>query len=297
MSLTSTIKFICSHPLNCDQPVQAVARFARWQVASRLLRSQEFVFPWVNGSKFRVRNGQTGLTGNIYTGLHEFEEMAFLLHFLRPADLFVDIGANVGSYTILAGAAVGSRCIAFEPVPATFASLVENVRLNHIESSAECVNVAVGDKDGTITFTSDADTVNHVVANNERTSAAVDVPVRTLDAVLEGRRPALLKIDVEGYETPAIAGGRGTLAGDDPMAVIMELNGSGDRYGFNEGSLLQTMFGQGFGAFRYHPMTRSLEQLSAKNALAGNTIFVRGLESVAARLRDAPRFHVSGRQI
>src|SRR4051812_11613752 len=143
--------------------------------------------------------------------------MAFLLHFLRPADLFVDIGANVGSYTILAGAAVGSNCIAFEPVPATFAALVENVRLNHIDSRADCINAAVGDTEGTITFTSDADTVNHVVASNERTSAALDVPVHTLDGVLQGKRPALLKIDVEGYETPAIAGARQTIAGEDPM--------------------------------------------------------------------------------
>jgi hypothetical protein len=36
-------------------------------------------------------------TGNLYVGLHEFEEMAFLLHFLRRGDLFADVGANVGS--------------------------------------------------------------------------------------------------------------------------------------------------------------------------------------------------------
>jgi len=48
----------------------------------------------VNGSKFLVKTGETGLTGNIYTGLHEFPDMGFLLHFLRAEDLFVDIGAN-----------------------------------------------------------------------------------------------------------------------------------------------------------------------------------------------------------
>lgn len=53
----------------------------------------------------------TGATGNIYVGLHEFEDMAFLLHVLRRTDLFVDVGANIGSYTILAGGAAGAKLL------------------------------------------------------------------------------------------------------------------------------------------------------------------------------------------
>jgi hypothetical protein len=58
------------------------------------------------------------LTGNLYAGLHEFSEMGFLLHLLRQNDLFVDVGANLGSYTVLASAVCQARNIAFEPVPA-----------------------------------------------------------------------------------------------------------------------------------------------------------------------------------
>ena len=43
-----------------------------------------------------------GVTGNVYCGLHDFAEMSFMLHLLRAGDLFADIGANVGSYTVLA---------------------------------------------------------------------------------------------------------------------------------------------------------------------------------------------------
>jgi hypothetical protein len=42
------------------------------------------------------------MSGNIYAGLHEFGDMAFVLHFLRAGDLFADVGANIGSYTVLA---------------------------------------------------------------------------------------------------------------------------------------------------------------------------------------------------
>lgn len=44
----------------------------------------------------------TGATGNWYCGLQEYEDMSFVLHALRPGDLFVDVGANIGSYSILA---------------------------------------------------------------------------------------------------------------------------------------------------------------------------------------------------
>ena len=55
-----------------------------------------------------------GATGNIYCGLHDFEEMSFLMHFLRAGDVFADVGVNVGAYSMLA-ASVGARAIAFEP--------------------------------------------------------------------------------------------------------------------------------------------------------------------------------------
>ena len=62
----------------------------------------------------------TGITGNIYAGLHEFADMAFVLHFLRGRRPVRRCGrANVGSYTILVSGVVGCRTIAFEPDPIT----------------------------------------------------------------------------------------------------------------------------------------------------------------------------------
>ena len=80
MSLLNTVKFITTHPLNRGHKLKSSSRFAKWQIGSRLV-SGAIVYDWVNGSKFLVKTGETGLTGNIYTGLHEFADMAFLLHF------------------------------------------------------------------------------------------------------------------------------------------------------------------------------------------------------------------------
>ena len=96
--LAHVARFISNHPLTCDHRAEAFLRFAHWQITARL--NDEVIIPWIEGTRLAVKRGMTGATGNIYTGLHDFPEMAFLLHFLRPGDLFYDVGANVGSYTV-----------------------------------------------------------------------------------------------------------------------------------------------------------------------------------------------------
>ena len=106
-SILSTFRFIATHPLSSKRPLRALCRYGRWQIESRL--RPEVEFRWIEGSKLIARNGMTGATGNIYCGLHEFTDMAFVLHLLRPDDLFVDVGANIGSYTVLASSVCEAR--------------------------------------------------------------------------------------------------------------------------------------------------------------------------------------------
>ena len=108
----------------------------------------------------------TGATGNIYVGLQEFEDMAFTAHFLRETDLFVDIGANIGSYTIIAGSFSGCRVISIEPIPSTFEYLVNNLKLNGLEELVEAVNLGVGSKADKLVFSIEQDTVNHVITSD-----------------------------------------------------------------------------------------------------------------------------------
>lgn len=291
MSLIDLMRFVTSHPLNRDHKLRSIVRLAKWQIASRLVPGA-VVYDWVNGSKFLVRRGETGLTGNIYGGLHEFSDMGFLLHFLRKDDLFIDVGANVGSYTILACAAVGSRGIAFEPVPSTYARLVENLRLNHLEERVRTINKGVGARPGSISFTSDGDTTNHVLVRGERRNGAVTVEVTSLDAALREDTPAMIKIDVEGYETPVLEGAQETLRKSTLQAVIIELNGSGHRYGFDEEKILHMMLDHGFQACSYDPLVRDLLNLKCKNLSSANTLFVRNTMLVAERLRSSPKVSV-----
>ncbi len=264
MSFIKTIRFITNHPLNRGHKLRSIIRFAKWQVGSRLVPGA-IVYNWINDSKFLVKTGETGLTGNIYTGLDEFPDMAFLLHFLRVEDLFLDIGANVGSYTILACSVIGARGIAFEPVPSTYHRLIENMRLNHLDEKVKCINNGVGAQKESFIFTSDNDTTNHVLASGEYCSKAVTVEMTSLDFALQGESPVLIKIDVEGFETPVLEGAHETLQKQTLHSVIMELNGSGSRYGFDESQILELMKDYGFETYSYNPFERTLINLEGKN--------------------------------
>ena len=294
MSAFSLLSFIINHPLNKGDTIGALSRFAKWQLGSRLTNCM-IVYDCVNGSKFFVRTGETGLTGNIYTGLHEFTDMAFLLHVLRDDELFVDVGANVGSYTILACSALAARGFAIEPVPTTYRRLADNIRLNRIEERVQCFNIGIGREPGFVKFTSDLDTVNHALAENEESANAVDVEVLTLDAVLKDAQPSLIKIDVEGFETPVLEGASKVLENTELHSVIMELNGSGSRYGYDETRILEMMFDHGFKTYSYNPFDRVLINLNGKNLMSGNTLFVRNETNVSKRLKAAPKVTVHGK--
>ena len=296
MSIFNTLKFIINHPINKDNKLNSIIRFALWQMGSRLVTG-DIVYNWVNGTKFLVRTGETGLTGNIYTGLHEFSDMAFLLHVLRPDDLFVDIGANVGSYTILASGARGAHCYAFEPIPKTYSRLIDNLSINHLENKVTSYNIGLGEKPGIISFTGEMDTMNHVISYQESTKNTIEVEVSTLDIILKDRQPAVIKIDVEGYETPVLEGALITLKKTSLHSIIMELNGSGNRYGYDENQILEMMLDHGFKTYTYNPMNRILINLKGKNISSGNTIFIREESLVLEKLRTSSKFKIHDKNI
>jgi hypothetical protein len=113
-----TLRHFLNHPLGRRNRLGTLMRILRWQIGSRALGTAVAV-PFVDGTRLLIRAGMHGATGNVYVGLMEYEDMAFVLHLLRKDDAFLDVGANVGVYSILA-AGRGANVLAIEPVPATY---------------------------------------------------------------------------------------------------------------------------------------------------------------------------------
>jgi hypothetical protein len=85
MNMLRSLHFLWNHPLNRHDRLAALSRFLRWQIGSRLLPGP-IVYSWIGGARVLIRRGETGMTGNLYAGLHEFADMAYLLHVLRAGD-------------------------------------------------------------------------------------------------------------------------------------------------------------------------------------------------------------------
>ena len=221
--------------------------------------------------------------------------MAFVLHALRPGDVFFDVGANVGTYTVLAAKVAGASVVAVEPVPSTFESLFGNVEINRIGGLVDARNGGLSAEPGELIFTGSLDTTNHVVQADEPGFAdAVTVPVTTFDALAAHRSPMLVKIDVEGYETQVLAAASAALRSPALRGLILELNGSGERYGYADEALFSAIVEAGFAPYRYEPFVRSLERLDGPNRSGGNTLFLRDVSFLAQRVRDARAVDVRG---
>src|SRR5262245_4037092 len=171
MGLISIARFIIDHPLSRGRKLANLSRFVCWQIGARLAR-RPVVTQFANSAQLLVVPGMAGATGNVYVGLHEFVDMSFVIHFLRPNDLFVDVGDNIGSYTIVASAAVGANCISFEPSPEAWEWLCKNINLNHVASLVEARQQAVGSAVGMLDLTTGEGPKNHIVfASANRTSS------------------------------------------------------------------------------------------------------------------------------
>jgi FkbM family methyltransferase len=280
-AILRTWRFICSHPLASQNIPAAFSLWLKWQIGSRIL-NLPVIIPFVGGSHLVVEQGMTGATGNIYAGLHEFADMAFCLHLLKPGDLFIDVGANVGSYTVLASKVAGANSFSLEPVPATFKRLRRNVILNDIGSLVDARCVAVGSTTGTIMFSASLDTMNKVV-NADYSGSSIEVQVDSLDAMLGGLQPTLIKIDVEGFEPDVMAGAANTLRCDSLLAILIETVTP---------EIQDILQKSGFELTTYDAFNRKL--LNPVEHSGNNYLWIRNPEQVQSRCQSASKHQVLG---
>lgn len=287
MQLLKSLKFIYNHPFNSDKKIGGLLRFFRWQISCRL-NPYTIIYPFTENSKLLIWKGLKAATGNLYCGLMDYNDMGFLLHFLRPQDLFVDIGANVGTYSILASAEIKSKTLAIEPVPSTYKNLIDNILINQMQDRISSMNIGLGSKKGKLKFTKSLDSVNHVATENEKDT--IEVEINTLDSILLGVTPSLIKIDVEGYETEVLLGANKTLENDKLKAIIIELNGSGDRYGYCESLIHENLVQKGFIPFEYNPKHKKLTKIECYGN--HNTIYIRDISFVENRISESKEIKI-----
>lgn len=297
--VTGVARLIRRHPLittGADRR-RAFRRFLAWQLAGRA-HGGALSMDFVNHTRLLVKRHLGGRLHYVL-GLAEFDDMAFVAHVLRPGELFADVGANIGAYTLMAAACGGAKVVAFEPAERAARYLTDNVALNGLQARVEICRKAVGATPGTIALTAGMGEINHVLLTDE-TAETVQVDVVTLDGFFAGREPpAVVKIDVEGFETEVMRGAARLLAARQPLAFLIELAGLGARYGHDEGAVRAELAKHGYIACAYQGMARKLTRLAERGngRDSSNALYVRDFDELQARLQSAPPFALNDRSI
>jgi FkbM family methyltransferase len=283
-----TLSFICHHPLAKRQKAKAIRKWLVWQIKSRVSSGKVSV-SWIENSVLIVKKGMTGATGNIYCGLHEFHDMALLLHyFCEGQGLFLDIGANIGSFTVLASKVGMAKTICVEPVKSTMDALLANIEANRISDRVENHQVVLGEKTGKNWFSLDRDTTNSVVSELYVGQKEM-IEVKTVDEILGYRSADFWKIDVEGHEEAVLSGARASLNRPEVEVVLME----GETQ-----AIQQIMISNSFQKAKYDPFIRTVSFLRSGELSSGsNNLWVRNPEKITARCRKARPINIYGQII
>ena len=220
------------HTLFRETTDRLVDRLARERIAERRMRIGS-VEPLFDVSMFTVK-------GHYFAHVpYEPGATALVLDALGPGDVFVDIGANSGYFTVLAALRVGpgGRVLAFEPNPVVRRQLAHHVAINGVSDRVSVSDVAIAggnkddgqlfvscwpENDGIASLTPSAETV---ARGGLRADRSVQVRVRTFDNWMRATplpRIDLLKIDVEGAELQVLSGMSETVATLRPRRIICE---------------------------------------------------------------------------
>lgn len=207
----------------------------------------------------------------IYDALQRFQSYdaeieRLLARVLRPGDVFVDVGAHFGYFSLLAAAAVGAEglVLSIEPDQDNFAHLLRHIEDNRF-TTVRPVNAVACEAEGTRVFHVNSDNdgghtlwdpgshpFNKVSATHKRPTEvrAVAIDARLRDLAIGARPVRLIKVDTEGAECLVMAGARETLAAADSLFIVGELNEFGlEQMGESQDSLRGAMRALGYETF------------------------------------------------
>lgn len=293
------IRVIQTHPLAKHRPVYSISKYISWLISTKtgLFNQKQYLKETI----LIAQPGASSLMHAYFLGLPEFDEMSFLIHFLRADDSFVDVGANMGIFSLLASSYAGCKCEAFEPVPQTFNALDKMISVNKINDKVKARNIGISNEEGQLYFTKDYGTTNRVVNNPDYNQIPflVKVNVRALDEAIDSKNVKLLKIDVEGFEWNVLQGATKILSDENLWTLIVEINGRNEQFGVTPESILEYLSTFGYEPFKYFPYERRLEPEDVFTDENRNTIFIKvtKINQVIKRLEDAPLININGKSI
>jgi FkbM family methyltransferase len=264
--------------------------FRRWKrqvlfpLRNSLLNSRPITVG-ANGERF-LMVPEGAIAADFWSHLRfETHELAFLRSMLEPGMTFVDVGANVGLFTVPAARKLGmGKVFACEPSGWTYERLIRNLKLNGIEN-AVAVRTALGNathedrlklnapgKDG-------LNTLGKPTHPDCEVTGEETVPVTTLDEFAERRGVAkvdAMKVDVEGAELLVFQGGERLLKRADAPLILYEAYGCRSKgFGYNPVELAWLLKKWGFSIFTLNSETGRIREAAVSRPYDSMVIAVK----------------------
>ncbi|MEZ5582494.1 MAG: FkbM family methyltransferase [Candidatus Competibacteraceae bacterium] len=252
-----SLKPLFSHPVFSKNPIKSISRILRWQFTKRIIR-QPIVF---KSKTFLLKcyPDSHQASGFVYfNGYPEFNSMSFVESLLRPGDRVLDVGANIGVYTLFCASLIGTEGVvdAFEPAEIPRLRLLENLALNGF-NNVTVHNALLSDQNGPVGFADQgADcSVAHIVSEH---GAANRIVAKTLDEMVRDQHYLFGKMDIEGAEPLALQGARIMLAARNPPIWQLEFDGYCKRYGWTSDRFAEWLLEHGYRLGVYDGKKRQL---------------------------------------
>jgi FkbM family methyltransferase len=230
----------------------ALAAAHRWPKLQRFLPRRPLPFPTRTGVLW-IDPGDS--VESLRRALWVYEPMKFrnIARFLPPGGGFVDVGANIGDFSIWAAkqGGPGTRVLAVEADPDNLPLLHRNLHRHRLDEVVQVAPVAAAAEAGTVVLHQGHQSGTSTIAPSEvhtlehlRPRGTIEIPAESLDSLVESAgldRVDVVKIDVEGAEEQVLAGAARLLSNGRPLTFLIDVHWGIDRVG-----IAQTLHDHGF---------------------------------------------------
>ena len=264
--INKIIRYIWFHPNNRQKQFLSLSKFFGWQLYKRITH-RHLDIQLLQNVKLRCYPDSQSASAAIYCGIYDYDEMNFLLRYLREEDSFLDIGANIGIYTLLAASKIKSGTIySFEALPTNYQRLEENIKLNNL-TQVKPFSMAIADSVGSVTISNNtkSDSTAFITTNTTDTTAeSLQISSSTLENLLQNENLnhlTLAKMDIEGAEILALKGATSLLKQQRPHVWILELL-NGVNHGYRKQDIAKLLQDYGYGLYHYNADTNQLQSIT-----------------------------------
>lgn len=268
-SIDTRIKKFSARPDVQENLIEAVVKRLKWRL-HWMVTDEPQVVSYAETLKINIpKSGSGSLI--YYQGFSEIETATFVRSFLDLGMIFVDVGAHIGEYTLLAAKLVGEtgEVHAFEPQPSLFPLLQDSIQINNFDH-VKPNQLALCDHIGEVEFeVFDEPSVSSIKKQSSTKTAAEIIRVSTTSLDIYsteiGRKIDLIKVDVEGAEKLVFEGATSLMSRSEseaPAWIFEYAPNAYAQFGYQTQDLLDLLYQHDYQVYRYSHETGELSDFS-----------------------------------